>query len=136
MLPDLLDKIAPDIVQVSGDGAYGTHERYAAIDKRAAQAVIPPRRAALFWQRSNAADPPLAGDENLRRICCIGRQHWKRECAYHRRSLAANAIFRVKTVFGNPVCARLFEAQGAELLIRCVALNSMSHLGMRDSYAV
>ena len=45
-------------------------------------------------------------------------------------------MFRVKTIFGDHVRARLFEAQGAELLIRCVALNRMTHLDMPDSYAV
>jgi IS5 family transposase len=136
LLPDLLDQIDQPVVQVSGDGAYDTHECYAAIDKRAAQAAIPPRRSACIWQHSHLNTPPHSRHENLRCMRRYGRTRWKRACGYHRRSLAETAIFRVKTIFGDHVRARLFEAQGAELLIRCVALNHMTHLGMPDSYAV
>ena len=66
----------------------------------------------------------------------IGRKHWKRKCGYHRRSLAETAIFRIKTIFGDRVHSRSFEGQGVEMLIRCAALNRMTHLGMPDSYAV
>jgi hypothetical protein len=51
-----------------------------------------------------------------------------------RRSLAETAAFRVKTLFGDQVRAHTFPAQGAQLLIRCRALNRMTHLGMPDSY--
>jgi hypothetical protein len=44
-------------------------------------------------------------------------------------------MFRIKTLFGERVRARSFEAQAAELLIRCAALNRMTHLGMPDRYA-
>ncbi|HKF96307.1 MAG TPA: IS5/IS1182 family transposase, partial [Gammaproteobacteria bacterium] len=83
--------------------------------------------SARIWQHGNAAGPPLARDENLRGIRCIGRKRWKRECGYHRRSLAETTMFWVKTIFGNHVRTRLFEVQGAELLIRCVALNRVTH---------
>jgi IS5 family transposase len=136
LLPDLLNQIDEPVVQVSCDGAYDTHECYVAIGARKAQAAIPPRRSARIWQHGNAADPPLARDENLRRIRCIGRQHWKSERGYHRRSLAETAIFRMKTIFGDRVRARGFEGQAAEVLIRCSALNRMTHIGMPDSYAV
>jgi len=45
-------------------------------------------------------------------------------------------MFRIKTMFGDRVRARTFEGQSAEMLIRCSALNGMTHLGMPDSYAV
>lgn len=136
LLPDLLDQIDEPVAQVSGDGAYDTHECYVAIDERAARAAIPPRRNACIWQRGHPDNPPYSRDENLRGIRRYGRKRWKCECGYHRRSLAETAMFRVKTIFGDHVRARLFEAQGAELLIRCAALNRMTHLGMPDSYAV
>jgi hypothetical protein len=85
-----------------------------------------------------ATQTPRRGprDENLRCIRRLGRKAWKRACGYHRRRLAEAAIFRIKTIFGDRVRSRVFEAQSAELLIRCSALNRMTHLGAPDSYAV
>jgi hypothetical protein len=135
VLPDLLDQVDGAIDQVSADGAYDTRACYAAIDACQAQATIPPRRGAHIWQHGNAHDPPPARDENLRAIRRMGRKRWKQACGYHRRSLAETAMFRIKTLFGERVRARSFEAQAAELLIRCAALNRMTHLGMPDRYA-
>jgi hypothetical protein len=50
--------------------------------------------------------------------------------------LAETAVFRVKTIFGERVSARSFAGQAAQLLVRCAALNRMTHLGMPDSYEV
>ena len=136
LLPELLDQIDADIVQVAGDGAYDTGACYAAISARQAQAAIPPRRGARIWRHGNSNDPPLTRDESLRSIRRTGRGEWKRAIGYHRRNLAETAIFRIKTIFGERVHSRGFEAQAAEMLIRCSALNRMTHLGMPDSYAV
>jgi hypothetical protein len=96
----------------------------------------PPRRGARIWRHGNANDPPLARDESLRSIRRTGRGVWKRAIGYHRRNKAKTAIFRIKTIFGDRVRSRSFEAQAAEMLIRCSALNRMTHLGMPYSYAV
>jgi len=136
LLPELLEQIDEDIAQVSADGAYDTRACYKAIDAYEARAAIPPRRGARIWQHGNAHDPPLARDENLRCIRRMGRAAWKHEYGYHRRSLAETAMFRIKTIFGDRVRARRFKAQAAEMLIRCAAMNRMTHLGMPDSYAV
>ena len=136
LLPALLDQIDGQIAQVSGDAAYDTRHCYQAIETRKARAAIPPRRGARIWQHGNSSDPPLTRDENLRCIRRLGRKAWKQACGYHRRSVAETAIFRVKMIFGDRVRSRDFEGQGAELLIRCSALNRMTHLGMPDSYAV
>jgi len=50
------------------------------------------------------------------------------------RSLAEIAIFRLKTIFGDELSARLLETQTTQALIRCIALNKMTHLGMPESY--
>jgi hypothetical protein len=87
LLPEMLDQIDEHIVQVSADGAYDTRACYAAIERRQAQAAIPPRRGARIWRHGNAHDPPLARDEILRCIRRMGRAAWKRASGYHRRSL-------------------------------------------------
>jgi hypothetical protein len=135
VLPDLLDQVEEELEQVTGDGAYDKRHCYRAIAGKSASAVIPPRKNARIWQHGRCKKPPLARDENLRRIREVGRAQWKRESGYHRRSLAETSIFRIKTIFGERVRARSFEGQAAQVLIQCAVLNRMTHLGMPTSYA-
>jgi IS5 family transposase len=136
ILPELLDQVGDPLAQVSGDGAYDKRNCYEAIRARRARAAIPPQQGARIWRHGNSKAERLARDQNLRRIRQVGRAAWKRECGYHRRSLAETAVFRLKTAFGARVSARSFAGQAAQMLVRCAALNQMTHLGMPDSYLV
>lgn len=135
VLPDLLNQVKDEVKQVSGDGGYDKRRCYAAIKKRKAKAAIPPQRNAKIWQHGNSKEERLSRDENLRRIRQVGRKEWKKEVGYHRRSLAETQMMRMKTIFGERVSGRQFASQARQLLIRCAALNRMTHLGMPDSYA-
>jgi IS5 family transposase len=136
LLPDLLAQVEGEMSQVSADGAYDTRNCYDALRERGTRAAIPPRKGARIWQHGNTKADRHARDENLRACRRLGRSKWKRESSYHRRSLAETAVFRVKTIFGERVSARSFAGQAAQLLVRCAALNRMTHLGMPDSYEV
>jgi IS5 family transposase len=136
ILPDLLEQVAEEIAQVTADGAYDSRNCYDAIRAREAQAAIPPQKRAKIWQHGNTKAERHIRDENLRQIRQKGRAQWKRESNYHRRSLAETQVFRFKMIFTEQVRARSFEGQAAQLLVRCAALNRMTHLGMPDSYAV
>jgi hypothetical protein len=72
----------------------------------------------------------------MRRIRQVGRNQWKIESGYHRRSLAETAVFRFKIIFGNGLSARTLHRQITEARIRGAALNRMTLLGMPDSYRV
>jgi len=141
-LPALLEQVEEPIAQVSGDGSYDKRLCYDTLQKRQQEqdeplrVTIPPRHGARIWQHGNSKGERLARDENLRRVRQIGRQKWKEESGYHRRSLAETAMFRFKTIFGDKLSARVFESQAAEAFLRCAALNRMTQLGMPDSYAV
>jgi IS5 family transposase len=135
LLEELLAQVTDEIKQVTGDGAYDKRHCYEAIAERGARAVIPPQKGARIWRHGNSRAERLARDENVRRIREVGRREWKRERGYHRRSLAETTMFRLKTIFGARVAARSFAGQAAEMLVRCAALNQMTHLGMPDSYA-
>ena len=76
----------------------------------------------------------LKRDETLRSIRQQGRQAWKQTSGYHRRSLVETLMFRLKTIFGDKLSARGLETQTTQALIRCRALNPMTHLGMPQSY--
>ena len=137
MLEPLLTQLPDDtmIDQFSGDGAYDRRMCYEALKKRGvAHITIPPQHNAKIWQHGNTRAERYARDENLRRIRQISRKGWKIESGYHRRSLSENAMFQLKTVFGERVSARLFKNQRTQLLIRCKALNRMTTLGMPQSY--
>ncbi len=135
VLPDLLEQVADQITQVSGDGGYDKRNCYDAIGARGARAAIPPQKNAKIWQHGNSQEARLARDENVRACRRKGRAAWKRESGYHRRSLAETQMFRLKTIFGERVSARSFEGQATQLLVRCAVLNQMTHLGMPESYA-
>jgi len=130
---DLLDGIEGDIETVSADGAYDKRKCYDVIAERNAQANIPPREDAQYWDKEGESH---ARNQTLNRIEAVGRAEWKRESGYHRRSLAETMMFRFKTIFGDTCSRRTFDNQAAELLLACAALNRMTHLGMPDSYVL
>ena len=134
MLAPLLHQIPNPIDQVSADGAYDKRTCYDTLDELGIIAAIPPQKNANIWRHGNSGGSPFARDENLRRIRTIGRWQWKEEIGYHRRSIAENAMFRFKTIFGGVISARTFLNQRGEVLLKCKILNKMAWGGMPDSY--
>ena len=101
-MPSLLEGIAGEIAQVSGDGAYDTFACHEAIAHRGAAATIPPRHDARPTQ-PGVPNPTHPRDQILQRIEQVGRADWKQESGYHRRSLAETTMFRLKVTFGGRV---------------------------------
>ena len=62
---------------VAADGAYDRRKVYQALEGTDARILIQLRRNARVWRHGNAAGPPLARDENLRRIRRVGRAAWR-----------------------------------------------------------
>jgi len=138
VLKDMLAQIEQTLLSCAADGAYDKRRVYAALNNHSPQVeiLIPPRKNAHIWQHGNSKQEPLKRDENLRYIRKHGRQQWKQDSGYHIRSLAETVMFRLKTIFGDRLSARLFENQATQALIRCLALNKMTLLGMPQSYLV
>lgn len=138
MVEPLLEQIEQPIDQFAGDGSYDKRTVYDSLNQHAPNAtiLIPPRKNARIWQHGNAKTERLRRDENLRAIRKSGRKAWKQSSGYHIRSLAETTLFRLKTIFGDRLSARLMETQVSQAMIRCAALNRMSHLGMPNSYPV
>ncbi len=133
----LLEQTPGDIQRVGGDGAYDKRKFYEASTKRGIDTIlVPPRRDAKIWQHGNSKQAPLPRDENLRRIRKVGRQQWKVQSGYHRRSLAETAVFRFKIIFGNTLSTRTLDRQVTEVRVKAAALNRMTQLGMPDTYRV
>jgi hypothetical protein len=92
--------------------------------------AVPPRDNAVPW----AADHPRP--QALAAIATQGLSAWKRAVGYHRRSLAANAIYRLKHRFGDRLASRRFETQVTAVHVRVAALTVMTYLGMPVSVPV
>lgn len=135
MLPELLSQIPAHepIASVGGDGAYDTKACHAAIARRNAQAIIPPRKNARAWKSSQTG--AASRNEALRACQRLGRRIWKKWIGYHRRSLVETKMNCFKQL-GERVMARTFERQVTELHIRVALLNRFSQLGRPVTVAV
>ena len=134
----LLDQIEQTIIDFAADGAYDKRKVYDSLNAHSPDVniLIPPRKNARIWKHGNTKAERLKRDENLRTIRKDGRKEWKKNSGYHVRSLAETTMFRLKTIFGSELSARLLETQTTQALIRCAALNKMTQLGMPESYKV
>ena len=130
ILESLLEIIDGDIEQVSADGAYDKRKCYQTIEAKSALAIIPPQKNARKWEDE------CQRNENIDRIQEIGRQEWKQESGYHRRSICETTMFRLKTIFTGKLSSRDFDNQAVELFVKCLLLNIMIQTSKPDSYIV
>jgi IS5 family transposase len=131
MLPVLLDAVpSVRLRQVTAEAGYDKRSCYAAIATRCARATIRPRKNAKIWKHGNTAGKRLDRDENLRMIRQRGRKQWKRLSGYSVRALVETTISRLKMIFGDRVRSHHLDAQRAEILLRCVALERLTGLGL------
>jgi hypothetical protein len=126
---DLLGQVEGDVSQVSADGSYDTQGCHAAIAALGAKATLPPRDGAILWGNDHPRDGLL------KEIDAKGRDGWKNESGYHRRSLAENMMYRLKQL-GDKLLSRCFERQVVEAHVRVVIINTFSYLGMPQSVRV
>jgi hypothetical protein len=138
VVKEMLAQIEQALLSCAADGAYDKRKVYDALNEHTPEVeiLIPPRKNAHIWQHGNSKEERLKRDENLRYIRQHGRQQWKDDSGYHIRSLAETFMFRLKTIFGDKLSARLPETQTTQAMIRCATLNRMTHLGMPESYPV
>ena len=132
-LPDMLNYIDGDVDQVTGDGAYDTHDSYQAVIDIDAKPCFPPRVNAT---RHKATDEAWRlRNHEVSQVHYHDLKYCKKKNNYHRRSLSETAMFRFKQLLGNQVDARSIESQSREIGIKCSILNKMNLLGM-PKYAV
>jgi hypothetical protein len=138
----LVDQVEPSLRAFAGDGAYDKQTVYETLRDRGQQQhqtieiKIPPRQDAKIWQHGNCQMPPHPRDENLRYIRQHGRKKWKRDCGYHRRSLAETTVFRYKRIVGEKLASRTMDTQRTEARIGCKVVHRMTVVGRPASYKV
>jgi len=120
----LVDQIEGDIEQISVDGAYDTRAVYETARKRNARLIVPPRDNAVPWEEGHPRTEALA------HIAEQGIKAWKQSTNYHPRSLAENAMYRLKQLLDDRLSSRSFETQVTEVHVRIATMNIMTSLGM------
>jgi hypothetical protein len=137
-IPALLGQIDNRVTSVSADGAYDTEGTYEAAHAqgqgRHVRVLISPRRDAQLSPRPSAA--LRERNRNIRSIRRLGRREWHKRSGFSRRSMVENTIYRYKTIIGRGVRSRTLAGQQVEVRLACKVLNTMTSLGMPDSYRV
>ena len=68
-------------------------------------------------------------------VAALKLQHNQRT-GYSRRAMVENTIYRYKTIIGRAMTSRTLVGQRVEVRLACRVLNTMTRLGMPDSYRV
>ncbi len=135
-VPALLEQIADPVASVSADGAYDTKAVYEAAHERgegrAVRVLIPPGRDARLNPRPSAAQKER--NRNIRSIRELGRREWHTSSGYSKRSMVENTMYRYKTLIGRSMRSRTLDGQRVEVHLASKVLNTMTLLGMPDSY--
>lgn len=135
-LEGLLAAVAAPIAAVCADKAYDSFDCHAAILAREAQPVIPPRKGAAIRPPPGRKDVPATRGAAVARIAEVGRDAWKAETGYHRRSLAETAMLRYKTLIGPSLRSRSFDRQQVEAAVAVRCINRFTVLGMPKSIRI
>ena len=130
MFESLIGQVEGNIEQIDADGAYDTRSAYDVASERDAKLVVPPRKNAVPWEDGHPRNDALES------IAKDGLAEWKRSNNYHKRSIAENAMYRLKQLFGDSLASRIFETQETEVHARVAAMNIMTYLGMPVSVRV
>ena len=137
-VPALLEQVDDPLASLSADGAYDTKAVYEAAHERGegrvVRVLIPPGRDAQFSPRPSHALQER--NRNIRSIRELGRRTWYTSSGYSKRSLVENTMYRYKTIIGRSMRSRTLDGQRTEVELASKILNTMTHLGMPDSYRV
>lgn len=133
-LKNLLDQYEGPIDKVGGDKGYDSYACHETVGDRGAKSAILLQNKAKERKPLRDGEKPLVRDDIVRRMNEIGRDQWKEEAQYHKRSLVENTFFRFKTIFGGKLKSILMENQKIEALIGCNILNKFAEFGMPVSY--
>ena len=90
------------------------------------------------WLRRVFAERQILRERNrnIRSRVRLGKRQWHTKSGYSRRSMVENAIYRYKTIIGTDMRSRNLACQRVEARIGWKILNTMTDLGMPQSYRV
>ncbi len=137
-VPALLRQIEAPLLSASADSAYDKEPVYEAIEghspARTTRVIIPPQRNAVLSATSKTAMQDR--NRHIRAIERRGRREWVKRLGFTQRSMVENTVYRYKTIIGPEMRARTLAGQRVEQRIGCEILNTMTAMGMPDTYRV
>lgn len=120
LINNLPGKITSKITELLGDGAYSTAALHKFIEEDMQKRLIAPPAI-------NAKPNPKLDrgkrNQDVGRCMKVGRDKWKDENGYHRRSMVENSMHRIKTALSDRLRSKTIKNQTAELKIRVYLLN-------------
>ena len=132
----LVCQIDRPIESAIGDGAFDRFSCYEVGEVNKFNMIAPPQKNAKpsrertrNRKKKVSMNAILKRDEVIYTVREKGLKTWKEAVGYHRRSLAETAVFRVKTILGNRLRAKILPHQKTEMAIWCRAINRMTSLG-------
>ena len=126
LFKDLVEGLEDHIDKASADGAYDSKECWQHCQDNDIQGIFPPRKGAKLKQHGNSKKDRLQRDEHIRAIRHKGKDQWKKDSGYSRRSISETAMYRFKTLLSDKLSSREFQRQAAEAFIKCKILNKMT----------
>ena len=135
LLAPLLENV-DSVDKVYADAAYMYKECFDAVADKGGEALID-----LRSNTSLAREPTSEGLKQRNKIVnriqeLGGKEEWKKESGYHKRSLVETQMYRWKQILGPKLRARKFENQVVEAKIKANILNQLTALGMPKTQAV
>jgi len=123
ILPDAIKKIGSKFDRFLADGGYDSKSVYAVIPDDV-QVLIPPRKNAVKDSNTHQRN------QVINYISEHSKSRWKREVAYHDRSIIENTFSRWKTIFGEDITSKTIKSQQVEVTLKSEILNKMTDIGM------
>ena len=138
----LIAQIEGPVESSIGDGAYDRFSCYELAERERFELLTPPQKNSRTSEerrrnKKKASESAVKKrDEVIKKVREMGREEWKVDVGYHRRSLAETTMFRIKTLLGNHLRTKTFTHQKTEVAIWCRVINKMTSLGMPETIAI
>lgn len=138
-IPDLLDQAMQQnirIIELIGDGAYDGRNTYKIAAEHHINLLAPPPKNAKLHTGEDEVklieEKPewILRNDRVARCREVGREKWKIESNYHRRSLVETQMFRLKSAFTGKINSRLQQNQYNEMAMRIYLLNGWTNVYM------
>jgi transposase len=131
-LETLLNGIEAKIVSLRADGAYDKKKVRQLLSTRKIKQIITPQHNAVIKDKNESY--AVQRNAAIKTIQQTSKAQWKKQTAYHKRSLAEVTMYRYKTIFGDHLQSRKIEYEKKEVALKCRLLNTMADLAMPKSY--
>ena len=129
ILPIILGRVkcSAEIGKVYGDKGYTSIACFDAIANCGGQAIIEIQRGVKIRAESSLGSKQR--NDILLEMKSLGRQGWKVQSGYHRRSLVETQMFRWKKILGTSLSSRKLANQAVEARIKAKILNIFASVG-------